>query len=290
MLRKILVLPAGPDPNQPAMLRAASCAERITELAVLDIAYEPMLEGYMGNTAIYEPLRARVLAEWRERAVALAKSLEAKGFEASGKAVWDHPREEAVAKFVRSEQVDLVVTAPLAGAGGALAQSDWWLVWRCPVPVLIVKSTGEKSYRRIVAAVDPFHAHAKPAELDEAILKNAAELQAHTGATLTVLHCFPPPGYVGAESGAPGASGVEQQRREALGDLLRKCGIPPPTARLVPGAPDEVLGKMVERGDADVIVMGALARGRIQDWLVGSTAERVLHRLPVDVLAVNPAH
>jgi hypothetical protein len=81
MFRKVLVLPAGADPNQPALLRAASCAGRITELAVFDVAYEPMLEGYMGNTAIHEPLRARVLAEWQERAAALAKALEAKGFE-----------------------------------------------------------------------------------------------------------------------------------------------------------------------------------------------------------------
>jgi universal stress protein E len=58
----------------------------------------------------------------------------------------------------------------------------------------------------------------------------------------------------------------------------------------VPGAPDEVLGKMVERGEADVVVMGAFARGRFKDWLVGSTAERVLHRLRVDVLAINSAN
>lgn len=46
---------------------------------------------------------------------------------------------------------------------------------------------------------------------------------------------------------------------------------------------------MAERGEADVIVMGVLARGRVKDWLIGSTAERVLHRTRVDVLAVNPA-
>jgi nucleotide-binding universal stress UspA family protein len=34
--------------------------------------------------------------------------------------------------------------------------------------------------------------------------------------------------------------------------------------------------------------MGALSRSRIKEWLIGNTAERVLHRTRVDVLAVNP--
>jgi universal stress protein E len=45
---------------------------------------------------------------------------------------------------------------------------------------------------------------------------------------------------------------------------------------------------LVERGEADLIVMGVLARGRVKEWLIGSTAERVLHGVSVDVLAVKP--
>jgi nucleotide-binding universal stress UspA family protein len=35
--------------------------------------------------------------------------------------------------------------------------------------------------------------------------------------------------------------------------------------------------------------MGALARGRIEEWLIGSTAERVLVGSAADVLTVKPA-
>ena len=54
--------------------------------------------------------------------------------------------------------------------------------------------------------------------------------------------------------------------------------------------PHEVLKRLAESGEADVIVMGALARGRLKDWILGSTAERVLHGGRVDVLAVKPVH
>jgi nucleotide-binding universal stress UspA family protein len=46
---------------------------------------------------------------------------------------------------------------------------------------------------------------------------------------------------------------------------------------------------MAESGDADVIVMGALARGRLTDLFIGSTAERVLHGVAADVLAIKAA-
>jgi nucleotide-binding universal stress UspA family protein len=38
--------------------------------------------------------------------------------------------------------------------------------------------------------------------------------------------------------------------------------------------------------------MGALARGRLDDWFIGSTAERVLNSPAADVLAVkaSPAY
>jgi nucleotide-binding universal stress UspA family protein len=45
---------------------------------------------------------------------------------------------------------------------------------------------------------------------------------------------------------------------------------------------------MQQRGEADLIVMGALARGRFSDLVVGNTAERVLHYGSDDVLVVPP--
>ena len=79
-------------------------------------------------------------------------------------------------------------------------------------------------------------------------------------------------------------------RREALDRLVAQAGLPKSVARLAGGAaPHTLLRQMAERGEADLIVMGALARGRFEEWLIGSTAERVLIGSVADVLAVKPA-
>jgi universal stress protein E len=289
MFRKILVLVRGRDPAQPALQRAALCASSNTELVLLDVVHEPLLDGYLGNTEIYEPLRARVVAERSEYVQELVAALLARGLEVTGKAVWDHPLDEAVAKEVRARGADLVVIArPGPGVGG-LSHSDWRLISTCPAPVLVVRGSAEHKYRHIVAAVDPFHTHAKPAKLDLAILDQARELQAQTGATLRAIHCFAPFEYFGANlpMSANQTSG-EDVRRAELENILRKSDLQAAAARLETGATHEVIKRLAEDGEADVVVMGALARGRIKDWLIGSTAERVLHDARVDVLAVKP--
>lgn len=286
MFRKILVLARGADPAQPAVQRAVLLAGPKTRLSLLDLVHEPMLDSYMGNSAIYEPLRARVVAERAEQVRQLAAALHDHGIEAEGKAVWDHPLDEAVTREVLSQNADLVVTAPgLQGAG--LTHNEWRMVSTCPVPVLVVKAPAHAKYRHIVAAVDPFHAHSKPGDLDLAILAHAHDLQTRTRATLSALHCFVPVEYFGADLTIPVGTFAVDARREEVEKLLRQAGLPASAARVEIGPTHEVIAKLVERGEANLVVMGVLARGRIKEWLIGSTAERVLHGVPVDVLAVK---
>ena len=288
MLKKILVLADGGDPSQPALGRALQCIDDSGEVEIFDAVYEPMLEGYMGNKEIYEPLRKRVLGERRERAEGLARTVESSGVRGTATAVWDHPLDRAVAKEVGAKHVDLVVVAPTQGGG--LSHREWQLVVGCLVPVLVVKSDGRLKYRSIVAAVDPFHAHAKPAALDVDILRNAQVMQAATGAALTVLHCYTPLTYFGADLARPAAQDprFEDGRQEALHELCAAAGIPESAARLVAGPPHEVLHGMQKRGEADLVVMGGLARGRLAELLVGNTAERLLHAGRADVLVIKP--
>jgi universal stress protein E len=153
-----------------------------------------------------------------------------------------------------------------------------------------VKSQAQTQYRHIVAAVDPFHTHSKPDELDVAILARAHDLQARARGTLSALHCFVPVDHFGYDLTTPvGDVSEVAVRRTAVEEVLRTSGLQALAARVEKGPTHEVIKEFFDRGEADVVVMGVLARGRIKDWLIGSTAERVLHSVPVDVLAVKPA-
>jgi universal stress protein E len=295
MFDKVLVLADGDDPRQPAVRRALECVAEGGEIHILAVVYEPMLEGYLGNREIYEPLRRRVVDERRERAAALARAVESEGVRCSSKAVWSHPMHAAVAAEVVAQRIDLVVAAPgnLHQGGGArgrgLTHGDWQVVTSCRAPLLIVKSDAGAPYRSIVAAVDPFHVHAKPADLDGEILRLATALRRRTRATLAAVHCYLPSEYFGDELAhmAPTDERFVDARLEAARALCVEAGISPEAAKLVAGAPDAVLTEMQQRGEADLVVMGALARGRFAELIIGNTAERVLHHGSGDVLVVT---
>jgi universal stress protein E len=297
MFKKVLVLADGDDPNHPALRRALSLVAEEGEIVILAVAYEPMLDAYLGNKEIHGPLRRRVLEERQARAAELARAVETEGVRASAKAIWAHPMHAAVASEVLTQGYDLVVAAPanLHGSGpaarGGLTHSDWQVVVSCPAPLLVVTGDGRAQYRNIVAAVDPLHSHAKPEDLDAQVLRYAKLLQIQTRASVAVVHCHAPLDYFGADltyvpARSPGAVDV---RLAAVRALCTAAGMPEEAARLTPGVPHEVLYSLQGRGEADLIVMGALARGRLAEIVLGSTAERVLHRGRGDVLVVKAA-
>lgn len=297
MFNKVLVLADGDDPNHPALRRALSLVAEEGEIAILAVVYEPMLDAYLGNKEVHGPLRRRVLDERQARAAKLARAAESEGVRASAKAIWAHPMHAAVASEVLAQGYDLVVAAPanLHGSGpaarGGLTHSDWQVVVSCPAPLLVVSGDGRARYRSVVAAVDPFHSHAKPEDLDAEVLRYAKLVQARAGALLAVVHCHAPIDYFGADltyvpARAPGAVDA---RLEAVRALCSAAGVPVGAALLVPGAPHDALHSLQVRGEADLIVMGALARGRLAEVILGNTAERVLHGGRGDVLVVKAA-
>src|SRR5688500_10811855 len=239
MFDKVLVLPDGDDARQPALRRALQCVAPGGEVQIFAVAYEPALEGYLGNKAIYEPLRRRVVAERLERTRALARAIESDGVRSSAKAIWSHPMHAAVAGEVAAGGIDLVVAAPGnlhqgGGAGRGLTHGDWQVVTSCRAPLLLVKSDGRAPYRTVVAAVDPLHAHAKPADLDRDILRCAKALQLRVGATLSAVHCYLPVEYFGADlTSIPHEALGSDARLEAVRASCAAAGISPEHARLV---------------------------------------------------------
>jgi nucleotide-binding universal stress UspA family protein len=115
-------------------------------------------------------------------------------------------------------------------------------------------------------------------------------MQRRTRATLAAVHCYFPVEYFGADVPRmpPSDPRLVDARLEAVRALCVEAGVAPEAARLVAGVPHSVLKEMQQRGEADLTVMGALARGRFAELVLGNTAERVLHYGDGDVLVVSP--
>jgi universal stress protein E len=178
--------------------------------------------------------------------------------------------------------------------------TDWQLIRACPVPLLLTKNTTWQAHPTIVGAVDPGHLNDKPAALDHRILEWAALLARHLDGALHAVHAYIPltVAATAANVGAPMANTLtpevfaeeEKHKRAELRALTEQYGLPPEHTHLELGVASEVLPRQAERLAADIVVMGAIARSGLERLFIGSTAERVLERLPCDVLVVKPVN
>ncbi|MBV8306891.1 MAG: universal stress protein [Gammaproteobacteria bacterium] len=215
-------------------------------------------------------------------------------------ASWDYPPHDAVIRRARAAGSDLVIAAAHGhrlGARVVLRNTDWELIRHCPLPLLLVKSP--RPYRRplVLAAVDPFHRHARPANLDARLLEAGADLARLLRGSLHVFHAYMP--VVGFETMALAAAPlmmlppeVEEthtaQVTHAIGELAAKAGITPARCHIRMGEVAEELGTFARRSGAAVVVMGAVSRSAIARLFIGNAAERTLDHLRCDVLVVKP--
>ena len=82
-------------------------------------------------------------------------------------------------------------------------------------------------------------------------------------------------------------SGVKEERRRALAQMLKKISIPTERIRSVfkVGHPVEELLKIAVKENVDLIVMGIKGRSDLEHMLVGSVAEKGFRRSPIAILS-----
>ena len=212
---------------------------------------------------------------------------------------WDYPVHEALVRQARRIKADLVVAHAHAGrrlAPWLLHLTDWELLKTCPQPVLIVKSNRIWQRPRVLAAIDPVHAFAKPAGLDAEILKAGRQLCKALAGSLHAMHAYVPlharhPQMIGVSPPvlARLARTSEARARLAFERELRGTRIPPTRRHLRWGHPTDAIPRTARALNAGLVVMGAVSRSGLRRIVIGNTAERILGDLSCDVLVVKPA-
>jgi len=195
-----------------------------------------------------------------------------------------------IVRAVQRGEADLVLVARRNQEGGVgLGSVTKKLMRKCPCPVWVVKPDGRTEPRVLVAATDLSPVGNRAVEL-------AASLAETFQAALEVVHAWPLPLAVPVlpELDVPAQSrmDVEQHERAArarfeqtLAALSLRVDFRP---HLLCGAPSIAIQEVVERRDADLLVMGSVSRSGIAGLLLGNTAERLLDRVQCSLLTIKP--
>lgn len=188
---------------------------------------------------------------------------------------------------------------------------DMHLLRKCPCPVWLIKPEVQKNYRRILVALDvgdtwPHREKDLRPELNRQLLEMASSLALAEFAELHIAHVW----NAVAEGVMRGAfmkrseedftAYVELERRHAAANLdafMREVPVSvdrdaldylKPQTHLVKGRARREIPMLAKKIEADLVVMGTVARIGIPGFFVGNTAETILNQIDCSVLAIKP--
>jgi universal stress protein E len=284
----LVVVDPASGTHQPALERASWLAKQAgARLELFGCDYDPAIDGL---SAIPAPdAREQWLSRLRARLEELAAPLRAQGLTVSVDAVSQHPFERAIVAKAAAHDYWLVAKDTHHNnllQRTLLSNVDWHLIRDCPVPLLLVKDRALAVEPNVLAAVDPVNEHDKPAALDDLIFTFAADLARVLRGHVQVMHSYAAP--MGAELPPDVVKVIAEQHRSALKSFLDTHAVLAAKTYLYEGLAHESLQKAAVDHAADFVVMGAVARRGLKRLFIGSTAERVLDRLPCDLVIIKP--
>lgn len=295
---RILVIVDPTTDVQPALERACRLAEQAE--AHMDL----FISEYDQSIATDQRGIDSRMAHHRETLERLAAAPRQRGIEVETDARWDRPLDEAVVRKVIAATPDLVFKDTHYHSlirRTLLSNTDWDLIRHCPAPLWLVKSLEYSGPARLLAAVDPMHSHDKPAELDHEILATTETLARLMGGEMHVGHVFnEAPMAIAGGGVAPTVPAAAQPsldvleslldaHRKALDALLENHDLAEERVHFERGSIVEALPDLAESLGAHLVVLGAISRSALKRILIGSTAERLLDRLPCDLLVLKPS-
>lgn len=303
--KNILFVVDGAPEEVPALSRAMKLAKgndaRLTLIQVIDDDFADSMAGIVLDSitslqTAWAEKRQKKIEELIEKAKEDTPDVTPELIVKRGKAFIE------VIRAVLTQNFDLVIKAVDSNLGSSrifFSSTDLHLLRKCPCPLWLVKADGSGQYKNILAAVDPVQVASKDESINKLILDLASSLATMDSAVLHIVHTWHTVGrlikedprleYLGHTKNEIDKLTKEVQalHQSKLEKLLKGYPINF-MLHFMEGNAGDVITSLAEEHDVDLIVMGTVARSGIPGFLIGNTAEKVLHRVHCSVLTVKP--
>ena len=278
----------------------------LTICTILDAVPDDM--SMIATTATPAELRDIAISNKRGWLDEVVKSAQADGVLLESKVLVGKPFIELIRQVLEYDHDLIIKCAEESGGFGRMlfGSTDMHLMRKCPCPVWITKPTEHNQYRRILAAVDFDPEDPVKSALNHQILAMSTSLAMAEFSEVHVVHTWELYGEDVLKSPRSGTSSTEidlmvekeaAERELWLENLVKTYAAEAdrgvvdyvhPQLHVVKGAAKTAIPCKARELDADLIVMGTVARSGIPGFFMGNTAESILHRIDCSVLAIKP--
>lgn len=199
----------------------------------------------------------------------LFKGIDQDGIELIPVVEWNEDWREAIALAANDAGVDLVIKQA-SGRPRSLTSSDRQLIRTLECALLLVKHDPAKELRKVLVAVDFNATDESHTALNDAILALGKRIRGD-GETIE-LH---------AVSAYP-----ESDKFVHPPDIAKVLDIDRSQAHVRQGSAADVIPKMANRIETDLVIVGNIGRRGLSGLTIGNTSEKILTDIEADVLVL----
>lgn len=208
----------------------------------------------------------------------------------SAEVVWTDDIAGWVEDHVNSAGRDLVVKSVHHSHTLLHTPLDWALLRRCPVPLWLVSSRARRNVGQVLATLDVASRDRAHQGLNRRVAAAAARFAELTGAKLHAMNAVEiDASFEDLEFFDPRKmqKKARQSARESVERLLSDYAVTRSRTHLPVGKVGQCVAEVAGSIDAGLVVVGTGVRRGLGAALLGSSAEKILERVPCDVLAVH---
>lgn len=170
------------------------------------------------------------------------------------------------------------------------------LLQAAPCSILLYEPGKQGPFRRLVASVDATPDDSRHAELNDRIVESTLAVCQAESCPWEIVFAWSVYGeylikdYLRRKEFGELFASAEAQFSQAFEKLLQRygCSLASPNVHLVHGEAAEQVSRIAAAAEADLIVLGTVARHGVSRIWLGNTAESVLDRANCSVLIVKP--
>lgn len=297
-INHILVVLDADHPEQFAFDRALYLARAVgADITLTSNCYEAYCEESSSlDIETKEKIRSALIHKTQSWLESFHDEAKEAGVTISDEVHWQKNLHDAVMESMNNSDFDLVIKGTPdhhSLLDRIFAHTDWALLRHCPAPVLLVKSATRWKNNRILASIDATSHDPGHLLINENILDFAEHLADHFSTDLHLINAYPLVALAFAmvpEVTAPDniQKYVTEQHHSACQRYRDKYGIQEDHIHIAEGDTEDVIEAYSKEIDADVVVIGTIGREGLTGALLGNTAERIVDRVPCDVLVIKP--
>lgn len=229
---------------------------------------------------------------------ALADPYQKEGYKITTQVHWDNCPFQVAIQLILQNSYDLLIkpTHSHSKISALLfTPTDWNLLRKCPIPLLLVKAKSWAEEGNILCAIDCKNIQdADHHNLNESILSEAKEIAEAFKSNIHLVNAYPtPPMNIMMELPEFDPIYYDNKLKEfhekTLNDYAIKCHLDLNNSHLEQGLAEDVIPKVAKDINAKLVILGTVGRSGLGATLLGHTAEQIVDRLDCDLLALKPA-